>query len=284
MAVAEADAGRGLRRLKDAGWYVLLSAIALVVLFPVWMTLVRALSTPLDYITSGQPIHPVSVQWDVFQEAFTRGNLGRHLFISAVVTAIITVSQVTTSILAAYAFAFLRFPLKRLIFLIFMATLILPIEVTLIANVRTIRELGWIDSFQGLTVPFLAAAFGVFLIRQGFLGIPRDLRDAAQLDGFGHLGFLWRVAIPVTRPVIAAYTVIAFLAAWNQYVWPRAVTDDPEQWATVQIALRTIAASNIDESNIGFAAAIIAAVPILILLIFFQRHVVRGLTAGAVKG
>lgn len=285
-AVTAEDAGRGrsVRRLKDAGWYLLLSAIALVVLFPVWMTLVRALSTPLDYITAGQPLHPVSVQWDIFGEAFARGNLGRHLFISAVATAIITVSQVTTSILAAYAFAFLRFPLKRLVFLIFMATLILPIEVTLIANVRTIRELGWIDSFQGLTVPFLAAAFGVFLIRQGFLGIPRDLRDAAQLDGYGHLGFLWRVAIPVTRPVIAAYTVISFLAAWNQYVWPRAVTDDPERWATVQIALRTIAAANIDESNIGFAAAIIAAVPILVLLVFFQRHVVRGLTAGAVKG
>jgi sn-glycerol 3-phosphate transport system permease protein len=165
-----------------------------------------------------------------------------------------------------------------------MATLILPIEVTLIANVRTIRELGWIDSFQGLPVPFLAAAFGVFLIRQGFLGIPRDLRDASQLDGFGHFGFAWRVAIPVTRPIIAAYSVIAFLGAWNQYVWPRAVTDDPEQWATVQIALRQVSATNIDETNIGFAAALIAAVPILILLIFFQRHLIRGLTAGAVKG
>src|SRR5690606_7879732 len=123
-----------------------------------------------------------------------------------------------------------------------------------------------------------------FLIRQGFLGIPRDLRDAAQLDGFGHAAFLWRVAIPVTRPVIAAYTVIAFLGAWNQYVWPRAVTDDPDNWATVQIALRTVAATNIEESNIGFAAAIIAALPILVLRVFFQRHLVRGLTAGAVKG
>jgi sn-glycerol 3-phosphate transport system permease protein len=284
MAVAELGAGRGARRTKDVAWYAALTFISLVVLFPVWMTLVRALSTPLDYLSQGQPLYPVSIEWDIFSRAFSKGNNGRHLFISAVVTTIITTAQVTTSILAAYAFAFLRFPFKRLIFLIFMATLILPIEVTLIANVRTIRELGWIDSFQGLTVPFLAAAFGVFLIRQGFLGIPRDLRDASQLDGFGHAGFLWRVAIPVTRPVIAAYTVIAFLGAWNQYVWPRAVTDDPEQWATIQIALRSISATNIDETNIGFAAAIIAAVPILILLIFFQRHLIRGLTAGAVKG
>lgn len=278
------SAGRRARTAKDLGWYLALTLIALVVLFPVWMTLVRALSTPLTYMTRGQPVYPVAVEWDIFAQAFSKGNLGRHLLISAVATTIITTAQVTTSIMAAYAFAFLRFPFKRLIFLVFMATLILPIEVTLIANVRTIRELGWIDSFQGLTIPFLAAAFGVFLIRQGFLGIPRDLRDASQLDGFGHLGFLWRVAIPVTRPVIAAYTVIAFLGAWNQYVWPRAVTDDPEQWATVQIALRQVSATNIDQTNLGFAAALIAAVPILILLIFFQRHLVRGLTAGAVKG
>jgi sn-glycerol 3-phosphate transport system permease protein len=284
MAASELAPGRGARTAKDVAWYIVLSLISLVVLFPVWMTLVRALSAPLAYLTSGQPPYPVDAEWDIFGRAFTRGNLGRHLLISAVVTIIITTAQVTTSILAAYAFAFLRFPFKRVIFLIFMATLILPIEVTLIANVRTIRELGWIDSIQGLTVPFLAAAFGVFLIRLGFLGIPRDLRDAAQLDGYGHLGFLRRVAIPVTRPVIAAYTVIAFLAAWNQYVWPRAVTDNPQEWATVQIALRQISAANVDETNIGFAAALIAAVPILILLIFFQRHLVRGLTAGAVKG
>jgi sn-glycerol 3-phosphate transport system permease protein len=283
MAATE-HVGRRAARARQFGWYVALSCIAVVVLFPVWMTLVRALSTPLTYMTQGQPVYPVAIEWDIFARAFTKGNLGRHLLISVVATTIITTAQVTTSIMAAYAFAFLRFPLKRLVFTVFMATLILPIEVTLIANVRTIRELGWIDSFQGLTVPFLAAAFGVFLIRQGFLGIPRDLRDASQLDGFGHFGFAWRVAIPVTRPIIAAYSVIAFLGAWNQYVWPRAVTDDPEQWATVQIALRQVSATNIDETNIGFAAALIAAVPILILLIFFQRHLIRGLTAGAVKG
>jgi sn-glycerol 3-phosphate transport system permease protein len=159
----------------------------------------------------------------------------------------------------------------------------LPVEVTLIANVRTIRELEWLNSVQGLTVPFLATAFGTFLIRQGFLGIPRDIRDASKLDGFGDMAFLWRVAIPLTRPIIASFALISFLSAWNQYLWPRAVTTESD-WATVQIALQQVAAQNIDETNIGFAAAIIAAVPILVLLILFQRHLIRGLTAGAVKG
>lgn len=275
--------GRRARAVKNAGWYLLLGLISVVVLFPVWMTIVRAVSAPLAYITEGQPPYPVEPEWNIFQRAFTEGNLGRHFLISVVVTAIITVGQLITSILAAYAFAFLRFPFRRAAFVLLMATLMLPIEVTLIANVRIVRDLDWLNSYQGLAAPFLAWAFGTFLIRQGFLGVPSDLRDASRLDGFGNWAFLWRVAIPLNRPIIASFTLIAFLAAWNQYLWPRAVTTE-ESWWTIQIALQQVAAQNIDETNIGFAAAIIAAVPILILLILFQRHIIRGLTAGAVKG
>jgi sn-glycerol 3-phosphate transport system permease protein len=223
------------------------------------------------------------VEWDVFSRAWDLGDLGGRMLLSLVVTTIIVAAQLATSVLAAYAFAFLRFPLKRVLFLACMATLMLPIEVTLLVNLSTMRELGWMNSLQGLTAPFLATAFGIFLIRQGFLGIPRDLRDAAALDGFGHLAFLRRVAIPVTRPVIASFVVISFLSAWNQYTWPRTVTDE-SRWATLQIALKQIATVNIEELNIAFAAAIIAALPVLALLVLLQRQLIRGLTAGAVKG
>lgn len=282
-APRRARPGHRRRMAVDLGWYVVLSALSLIVLFPVYMTLVRALSAPLPYINAGQPPYLVEPEWDIFSRAFERGNLGRHLLISAAVTTAITLAQLATSILAAYAFAFLRFPLKRTLFVAFIATLMLPIEVTLIPNEETITSWGWLNSIQGLTVPFLATAIGTFLIRQGFLGVPRDLRDAARLDGFGDLAFLWRVAIPVTRPVIASFAVISFLAAWNQYLWPRAITTQQE-WSTVQIILRPLSAEAIGEFNIGPAAAIIAAVPILILLIIFQRQLIRGLTAGAVKG
>jgi sn-glycerol 3-phosphate transport system permease protein len=159
----------------------------------------------------------------------------------------------------------------------------LPIEVTLIPNVQTIRSLGWLNSYPALVAPFLATAFGTFLLRQGFRGIPRDLLDASQLDGFGHLAFLRRVAIPVTRPVVASFAVISFLAAWNQYTWPRAVVTE-RHWETVQIGLKTVTGSTIVDNNLAFAAAIIVAVPILVLLVLLQRQIVRGLTAGAVKG
>lgn len=275
--------GARARQLKNAVWYVVLGALSLIVLFPVWMTLVRALSTPIAYLDAGQPIRPVEPQWDVFQRAFTEGDLGRHFLVSGIVTLIIAGAQVVTSLLAAYAFVFLRFPFKNVIFALFMTTLMLPIEVTLLVNVVTIRNLNWLNSYPALTAPFLAFAFGTFLIRQGFLSIPSDLRDAAELDGLGHLGFLRNVAIPVTRPIIASFALVSFLAAWNQYTWPRAVVTEGS-WETIQIALKGLSARNIDQLNVGFAAALIAAVPILILLLVFQKHLIRGLTAGAVKG
>jgi len=265
------------------GWYVALSALSLLILFPIYMFVIRAPSNPLRYINEGQPLYPVAVQWDVFQRAFTDADMGRALGLSFTVTLIIVVAQLLTSVLAAYAFAFLEFPLKKLMFVLVVGTLLLPIEVTLIANIETIRGLRMLNSIEGLTLPFLATAIGIFLIRQGFLGIPKDLRDASTLDGYGHLRFLFRVAVPMTKPIIGSFVVISFLSAWNQYVWPRFATDR-NAWQTVQIALRNIGNENPDQLNLGFAAAIIAALPLLILLIFFQRQIVRGLTAGAVKG
>ena len=268
---------------KKALWYVVLSVLSVLVLFPIYMTLVRALSTPVTYILRGQPLYPVDIQWGIFRRAWVEGGLGSKMTISAVVTVTIVVAQVATALLAAYAFTFLRFPFRRVLFAVFMATLMLPIEVTLIPNVQTIRSWHLLNSYPALALPFLATAFGTFLIRQGFMGIPHDLRDASQLDGFGHFAFLRRVAIPVTRPVIASFAVISFLGAWNQYTWPRAVVTE-DKWQTIQIGLKSLSAARPEESNIGLAAAILAAIPILLLLIFLQRQLIRGLTAGAVKG
>jgi sn-glycerol 3-phosphate transport system permease protein len=219
----------------------------------------------------------------VWSQGWDRGELGPAMVRSLTVTVLITVAQVVTSVLAAYAFAFLRFPFKTLVFAFFMATMLLPLEVTLLANVQTIRELGWINSNAGLVLPFAATAFGTFLIRQGFLGLPPEIHDATRLDGYGHLQFLWRFAVPLTRPVIAAFVVISALGAWNQYLWPQAIIDD-ERYQTAQIRLRTVTGVDITNANIGIAAALIVALPVVLLLIAFSRQIIRGITAGAVKG
>jgi sn-glycerol 3-phosphate transport system permease protein len=287
-----AERSRGARlRPADLGWYVLLTALSVIVLFPVYMTVVRALSNPSLAIFRTRPsLTPIDPQWGAFAQAFREGGLGRPLLVSLVVTVLIVAAQTVTSISAAYAFSFLDFPFRRVAFAVTVGTLLLPIEVTLITNVRTFQDLGWVGIDQTLpqamgamVLPFTATAFGIFLIRQGFLGVPRDLQDAALLDGYGHLGFLWKVAVPVTRPIIGSFVLISFLGAYNQYVWPRQVVTRGDN-QTIQLTLREVAGQRLDQLNLPFAAAIVAAVPVLVLLILFQRQLVRGLTAGAVKG
>ncbi len=271
------------RTLRLIGSYALLILLAALVLFPVWMTIVRALSDPVKWLFQGRPKYPRWIDWNVFSRAWDRGNLGAGLIRSLVATTLITGTQLVTSTMSAYAFAFLDFPLKKIVFGLFMASLLLPIEVTLVANTEVMRDLHWTSTYQSLVLPFLATALGTFLLRQGFLGIPADIRDAARMDGIGHLRFLTRFAVPLTRPVIGSFTVISFLAAWNQYVWPRAVIDR-ESFYTAQLSLTKLASDSPQDANLGPAGALIVALPILILLIAFQRTIVRGLTAGAVKG
>jgi sn-glycerol 3-phosphate transport system permease protein len=158
-----------------------------------------------------------------------------------------------------------------------------PLEVTLVVNRRTIDSLGWLNSFQGLTIPFVATAFGTFLLRQVFMQIPPDLREAAQMDGLGHWGFMKEVAIPLVRPTLGALGLFSFLSSWNQYLWPSLITTEDDM-NTLQTGLRLLASSDLDKPNLIMAGTIIAAVPILIVLVVFQKQLVRGLTAGAVKG
>jgi sn-glycerol 3-phosphate transport system permease protein len=268
-------------------WWWLLAIVALAAtqfvglatLRPVWKPVVLAVLASVA-VTACVVVAFGAAVWN---QGWDRGNLGPALGRSFTITLFITVAQVFTSILAAYVFAFLRFPFKTLVFAFFMATLLLPLEVTLLANVQTIRELGWVNSNAALVFPFAATAFGTFLIRQGFRGVPPEVHDATRLDGYGHMGFLWRFAVPLTRPVIASFTVIAALGAWNQYLWPQAVIDD-ERFQTAQIRLKTIVGTDVTNANIAIAAALIVALPVLLLLIAFSRQIIRGLTAGAVKG
>jgi ABC-type glycerol-3-phosphate transport system permease component len=263
--------------------YLVLTVLAFIVIFPIYITIVNSLLVP-DQIAARPPkFFPTDPQWSSYSKAWSQGNMSRYLVNSAIVTAAITVGQVVTAILAGYAFAFLSFPFKRTLFVVFLATLMVPFEVTIIVNLTTIVDLGWYDTYQGLVIPFLATGFGAFLMRQTFLQVPRDLQDAAALDGFGHWRFMTRVAVPLARPAVAALAVFGFLGAWNQYLWPLIVTKD-DRLRTVQIGLKQLRAVSIDQFNVTFAGVIIAAAPLFLLLLLFQKQLVRGLTAGAVKG
>jgi ABC-type glycerol-3-phosphate transport system permease component len=288
-SAARADArvlarrSRRRRRLVVATRYVVLTVLAFIVLFPVYMTLVNSLLNAQRILARPPALFPTNPRWGQYADAWTNGNLGLYLRNSFVVTSIITVGQVATSVLAAYAFAFLDFPFKRTLFVLFLATLMVPFEVTIITNFQTVSDLGWLNSYPGLAVPFLATGFGAFLLRQAFLTLPKDLEEAARLDGYGHWRFLARVVIPLSRPAIGALAVFAFLLAWNQYLWPLLVADN-DQRRTVQVGLRQLSRTNLSEFPTTFAGTILAALPLVLLLLVFSKQLVRGLTAGAVKG
>jgi len=271
---------------RPHGWrlaarYALLIGIAALVLFPIYVMVVGALKPGNKVLQD--PLLPTSVTFDTLRQAWTDGKLGRALWNSTVVAVIVTVAQVVTSILAAYAFAFLRFPAKGLIFGIFLATLLVPFEATVVVNRETMQDLGWLNSYQGLAVPFLATAFGVFLVRQVFLTLPRELHEAARMDGLGHLGFLREVAIPLARPTLGALALFSFLSTWNQYLWPTLVSTD-DDWNTVQSGLKALSSAQVDRPNLVIAGTVIVAIPIFAILLVFQKQLIRGLTAGAVKG
>ncbi len=233
---------------KKIAIYLILTLMAAVVLFPVYVALVGSLLIPEQLGSRPPTLFPNHPQWHTYSDAWTSGHFATYLRNSFIMTAVITVGQVATSILAGYSFAMLEFPFKRTIFVVFLAT-----------------------------------GFGAFLLRQAFLQIPRDLRDAAEVDGYGHLKFMARVAVPLARPTIAALAVFSFLGAWNQYLWPLLVTKD-NRLRTVQIGLKYLQGTSLSDVNVTLAGTVLAALPLVLLLIVFQKQLIRGLTAGAVKG
>lgn len=271
------------RSLRTALAYLLLVGLALVVLFPLYVTVVNALLPGADIAKRPPILFPSHPLWSSFAIAWSSGHLSEYLRTSAVTGVAVTLAEIATSILAAYAFSFLEFPLKRVLFGLCLSTLMVPAEVTIIPNYRTIQVFGWYDSYPALVVPFVASALGIFLFRQSFRQLPRELRDAAVLDGYGHWRFLLRVVVPLNRAMIGAFAIFAFLASWNQYLWPLLVTNTDAR-RTVQVGLRQLEGLNVADQNVIFAGTILAALPIFVMLILFQRQLVRGLTAGAVKG
>ncbi len=279
--IASVSTAHGLRKV---GRYTLLIFIAAIVLFPIYAILLQSLKSGPDSLDHPRSLLPVDLTLSTIRSAWTQGHLGRLLLNSLFVSIVVTFGVIVTSLLAAYAFAFLNFPFKGPIFVFYLATMLVPGEVTVVFNQRTADSLGWINSYQGLIVPSLASTFGVFLVRQVFLQLPHELREAASLDGVGHVRFLWEVAAPLSRPTLGALGLFTFLGTWNAYLWPSQVIRGDRAHETIQIGLDRLKNTDISRLNLVTGGLVVAALPIFILLIVFQRQLVRGLTAGAVKG
>jgi ABC-type glycerol-3-phosphate transport system permease component len=261
---------------------MLLVVVAAVVLFPVYAALMVA-QKPFDELGDLHVLVPDRVDLGNVPNAITDASMGRYLLNSFIVASAITIGQIATSVLGGYALAFVDFAGRRVVVALLAMSLLVPIEVTIVVNFETVQRFGWIDTYWALIVPFLVSPIGTFLMRQAFLGIPRDLRDAATIDGYGHLAFLRTIAVPLARPTVAAFGLFSFLLAWNQYVWPLMVTNRDDR-RTVQIGLEQLSGTVGPDINVIMTATLIAALPILVLLVLFERQIVAGLTAGSVKG
>ena len=276
--------------LQRIGLYVLLVAVTLAVIFPLLLALSYSFTPEQDisaYPPSILPLRPTLANFQEIVDRALRPNsplpIFRYLANSFLVSSLVVIGQLITASLAAFAFAFLSFPGKSFLFVVFLATFMVPWEATIIPNYLIIRDLGWIDTYQGLSVPFMATGFGTFLLRQSFLQLPRDLYDAAVVDGASRFRFLWQIVLPLNRPALGTLAVYSFLATWNQYFWPLLITNQP--WMrTVQVGIAQLKFEETTRWGLVMAGVVIVVIPTLALLVVGQRQLIRGLTAGAIKG
>jgi ABC-type glycerol-3-phosphate transport system permease component len=270
-----------VQAIKTFVTYSILILAALILLFPLFFALSVALQG--ETITPHLLPNLQNLDWSVFVNVLIQQpDLIRWIINSFVVSLLVTIGVLITSSLAAYAFASLEFWGKQIFFIVALGTLMIPFEATIVPNYLLISRLNWNDSYQGLVVPFLASGFGIFLLRQYFLTIPRELYEAARLDGCGRTRYLWSILLPVSRPALATLGLYTFLNTWNQFYWPLLVTDS-SLWRTTQVGISIFHSNEVQVLNMQMAAAIIILIPTLLPLIVGQRQLVRGLTAGILK-
>jgi len=220
-----------------------------------------------------------------YERLFAMSPIGNWLFNSIVVAVTITACQLVFSSLAAYAFARVRFPGRDVIFMGYLATMMIPGQVTLIPGYILIKYLGWIDTYFALTVPFLfGSAFGTFLLRQFFQTIPTELEDAARIDGAGYFAIYWRIILPLAKPALATLGVFVFLHFWNDFLWPLIVINTNEL-RTLPVGLAVVSRSMFGTDWPALmGGAVISLVPILTIFFFAQRYFVQGITLTGLKG
>jgi len=273
---------RTARRIRSTLLHAWLIVAVVVVCFPLYYVFEGAL-TPSEYPHQGLPgLVPIHLDLGNVERALQVAPLGRQFLNSVVVTLAQTTLQVVIGIVTAYALVFCRLRGTRAIFLVLLASMMIPGETTLIANYLTVASWHLIDTLLVVFLPFVASALTIFLFRQAFLSFPVELHEAAVLDGAGHFRFIRSMLLPVTRPTLVSVTLVSATAAWNGFFWPLLVTNSPEN-RTVQVGIAQL--SNAEASDVGvvLAGAAMVTLPVLVLVLVAQRFLAGGITAGALK-
>lgn len=257
---------------------VLLVLATVIVGFPVYYTFLGAFLSPRDL--AGGSLIPSSVSLANFRTVLAEVPLGRQYLVSVAVTVLQTIAQIVTSALAAYALVFVRWPGRRIVFLFIIATLAVPGDALVIPNYVSVTGLGLTNTVLGITLPYLAAGYTVFLLRQAFLSFPPEVWEAAQLDGAGHLRTLFRIVLPMTRPTVTTAAMWSALAAWNGYFWPLIITDTADS-RTIQVGISQLTNSELTNPGVLLAGVAMVLLPTLILVVAGQRALLSSLSRTA---
>ncbi len=272
------------RRLgAQVALHLLLSAGLLIAVFPfVWMVL----TSFKDRAEAGAfppTLLPKVWHFENYAEAWRTAPWPRYFFNSFFVSTAVALGNLATSVLAAYAFARLRFFAKPLVFFLLLATLMVPEEVIVIPNYVLIQRLRWINTYQALIVPFLAGVFGIFLLRQFFRTLPQDLFEAAMLDGASHLQTIWYVVLPLARPALITVALLSFIGSYNSFLWPLLVASRAEL-RMVMVGLNSFTTEVSTRFDLLMAAAAMVILPVVVLFFFAQRYFIEGITRTGLRG
>ena len=282
---AERTRSRAVGIIAKAFCYAFLIFMALVVLFPFYWMINSSLKSLAEYRQSVPTFWPQKALWSNYAEAFTAASLGRLFFNTAYVGIVSTILSLVITILSAFAFERLEFRGKNLLFSALLETMMIPGELFTITNYSTVTNLGWMNTYTVLIVPFLVSVFYIYLLRQNFLQIPNELYLAAKVDGTSDFKYLCKVMIPLSLPTLISITILKMMGAWNSYIWPRLVAND-DAHRLITNGLRNAFTDTTGDVNypVQMAAVALVSAPLFLVFIFLRKYIMKGVSRSGIKG
>jgi ABC-type glycerol-3-phosphate transport system permease component len=226
---------------------------------------------------------PWPIRWANFFDVFSRIPYGRFYLNSIFMSSYVTVGVVFTSALAAYSFARLEFPGRDKLFMAYLATMMIPSAVTSIPVFVLMCKIGWVNSYRAIIIPGIFSVSYTFMLRQFFMTLPRDLEDAAKIDGCSLFGIFYRIIVPLSKPALATVTIFSFMGEWGDFMWPLIILNDPDKMP-LPVGIQFFQRAEVPDMNVLMCACMLMIVPIIVVFLFGQRYFVEGIQLGAVKG
>ena len=267
------------------GTYAFLILMAVIVLFPFYWMIISSLKSLEEYRLNVPTFFPRQILLSNYAEAFTTASLGRLFYNTMIVGVVSTLLSLVITVLSAFAFARLEFKGRDAMFGALLATMMIPGELFTITNYSTVTQLGWMNTYTVLIVPFLVSVFYIYLLRQNFMQIPNELYLAAKVDGTSDLKYLWKVMVPLSLPTLISITILKMMGAWNSYIWPRLVAND-EAHRMITNGLRNAFTETTGDVNypVQMAAVAIVSAPLFLVFVFLRKYIMAGVSRSGIKG